>query len=144
MENRVYQVKEVNRVLLVTQEIMVLMVQMVLKDRKENRVILDQLDRKAYLDPQENRVDQVKMEPWVPQVHRVRLDPQDLQDLLVRVAQGETKVPLVHLGQEVHKDDRESEASQDRWDPLENRVPRDSVVHQALWVQLDCPEQMEA
>lgn len=107
-------------------------------------MILDQLDVKAYLDPQENRVIQVKMELQVPQVHRVRVDPQDLQDLLVRVAQGETKVPLVHLGQEVHKDDRESEASQDRWDPLENRVPRDSVDHQALWARLDCLEQMEA
>lgn len=38
------------------QENLVRMVQMVLKDRKENRVTVDQLDHRAYLEPQEKRV----------------------------------------------------------------------------------------
>lgn len=56
MANRVYPVNQGHRALLVIQENLVRMVQMVLKDRKENRVIVDQLDHKAYLEPQEKRV----------------------------------------------------------------------------------------
>lgn len=56
MANRVYPVNQGHRVLLVIQENLVRMVQMVLKDRKENRVTVDQLDHKAYLEPQEKRV----------------------------------------------------------------------------------------
>lgn len=56
MANRVYPVNQGHRVLLVIQENLVRMVQMVLKDRKENRVTVDQLDLKACLEPQEKRV----------------------------------------------------------------------------------------
>lgn len=56
MANRVYLVNQGHRALLVIQENLVRMVQMVLKDRKENRVTVDQLDHKAYLEPQEKRV----------------------------------------------------------------------------------------
>lgn len=56
MANRVYPVNQGHRVLLVIQENLVRMVQMVLKDRKENRVTVDQLDHKACLEPQEKRV----------------------------------------------------------------------------------------
>lgn len=41
MANRVYPVNQGHRVLLVIQENLVRMVQMVLKDRKENRVTVD-------------------------------------------------------------------------------------------------------
>lgn len=47
------------------------------------------------------------------------------------------------MDHEVHEDDKESEANQDRWEPLENKVPQDSVALQAPWAQQDYQEQME-
>lgn len=130
--NRVYQDDEVHRDPREKEELMVLLVKMARKGRKEHRVILDRLDHRDYQVPQENRATLVKMEPLGHQEPRVRLDHQALPAFLVRVAKGVIQAPRVNQGHEVPQDGKEVAASQEPWEHLVNKDLRVSVVPQEL------------